>query len=177
MSVNYVVTPEVLSKFQKPFGALIKGTAAQTMTQLKDNLKTEKPTKIISVGDTVSRNLSKHQIPTQLVITDNKSHRRNLKPLLFPNKTAVKIRNPQGTITKEAMVAVKEALDSTKEVHLLVEGEEDLLTLIAVLYAPENAWVIYGQPHKGVVVVKVTSEKRAEAERIFKEMKTVKKKT
>ncbi len=58
---------------------------------------------------------------------------------------------------------------------LLVDGEEDLLTLVAVLYAPENALVVYGQPNQGIVVVRVTSKKRAEAERIWGAMKTVKK--
>jgi len=42
----------------------------------------------------------------------------------------------------------------------LVEGEEDLLTIVAVLCAPENSLVVYGQPHEGIVVVKVTEKTR-----------------
>jgi uncharacterized protein (UPF0218 family) len=57
-----------------------------------------------------------------------------------------------------------------------VEGEEDLLTLIAVLYAPKNALVLYGQPHEGLVAVRITSEKKAQAERILKEMKSAEEK-
>jgi uncharacterized protein (UPF0218 family) len=43
------------------------------------------------------------------------------------------------------------------------------------LYAPENSLIVYGQPYKGIVVVKVTSEKKAEATEILKAMKTVRK--
>jgi hypothetical protein len=50
-----------------------------------------------------------------------------------------------------------------------------LLTLIAVLYAPENAVVVYGQPHTGIVVVKVTPQKKAQAERFLKAMKPLEK--
>jgi len=50
-----------------------------------------------------------------------------------------------------------------------------LLTLIAVLYAPEKSLVVYGQPYEGIVVVEVTSEKQAKAKEILKAMKTVRK--
>ena len=43
-------------------------------------------------------------------------------------------KNPQGTITKEAM-AVQDALSGDKQVQIMVEGEEDPLTIAAVLYA------------------------------------------
>ena len=59
------------------------------------------------------------------------------------------MNNPQGTITKEAVAAIKEAIDKNEHTHIVVDGEEDLLTLIAVLYAPENSFVVYGQPHTG----------------------------
>jgi len=174
MAVTYKVTPEVLSKFREPFGVLIQGPATKTVQKLKSLLVEEKPPMVISVGDTVSRNLARYDVATHLSITDNKSHRRKLQPQSFPDKRFVKVKNPQGTITPQAVAALQEALESEKPVHMLVEGEEDLLTLIAVLHAPQDAIVIYGQPHVGVVVVKVTPEKRAEARRILKSMKTKK---
>jgi uncharacterized protein (UPF0218 family) len=96
--------------------------------------------------------------------------RKPVKPQTFVSKTLVKVKNPPGTITEEAIEAVRSALEGKKQIHLLVEGEEDLLTLIAVLYAPENALVIYGQPLEGIVIVKVTREKKADAARILKLM-------
>jgi hypothetical protein len=34
MSIDYVVTPEVLTKFKEPFGALIEGTFSEAMEKL-----------------------------------------------------------------------------------------------------------------------------------------------
>ncbi|HTY74852.1 MAG TPA: GTP-dependent dephospho-CoA kinase family protein [Candidatus Nanoarchaeia archaeon] len=174
MPDTYIITSKDLSKFQEPFGLLIQGTSNQTMKKLKILLAEEETPMIVSVGDTVSRNLDKMGIQTHLSITDNKSHRRKLKPQNFPDKELIKVKNPPGTITSQATAAVQEALLSEKPIHMLVEGEEDLLTLISVLHAPENAFVIYGQPHKGIVVVKVTPKKRAKAEKILKSLKTKK---
>ena len=55
-------------------------------------------------------------------------------------------------------------------VHVVVDGEEDLLTLVAVLYAPEGSFVVYGQPYQGIIVVKVTPEKKAEAKALLNTM-------
>ena len=170
MAIIYVVTPEMRLKFKEPFGKLIEGSFSETMKNLAAIVKEEKPPKIVTVGDTVSRNLHKNQIIPQLSITDNKSMRRETSPLSFPAKTLIKLKNPQGTITKEAVIAIRDALNVERQVHILVDGEEDLLTLVAVLYAPENSLIIYGQPRRGIVAVKVTPEKKAETERILKAM-------
>jgi len=53
---------------------------------------------------------------------------------------------------------------------VIVDGEEDLLTLVTVLSAPDDALVVYGQPHKGIVVVKVTKETREKMHRIMDAM-------
>jgi uncharacterized protein (UPF0218 family) len=172
MPTIYSVTPETLSKFQEPFGKLIQGTAAETMEELKTQLQTEKPPAIISVGDTVSRNLHKHGILPLLSITDNRSMRRELQPQGFPAKNRIQVKNPQGKITSAAITAIRNSLETDIHTHILVDGEEDLLTLIAVLYAKENSLVVYGQPRKGIVVVKVTPAKRAEAKKILEAMQT-----
>jgi uncharacterized protein (UPF0218 family) len=170
----YVITPEMLSKFKDPFGILIQGSFSETINQLKELIKKEKPTIIISVGDTVSQNLHQNGIVPQLSIVDNQSLRKKVPSQIFPNKEIIQVRNPQGTITQEATDAIKEALQSKKQVQIIVEGEEDLLTLIAVIYAPKNALVIYGQPYEGIVVVKITPEKKAAAKKIWQTMKTIK---
>ena len=145
------------------------------MREMENRVEREKPPKIVSVGDTVSRNLHEHQITPQLSITDNKRRRKRIKPEVFADKTVVYVKNPQGTITEEAITAIKTALESDEHTHVIVDGEEDLLTLIAVLYAPESSLVVYGQPYAGIVVVKATSEKKAEAAEILKAMETVRK--
>jgi uncharacterized protein (UPF0218 family) len=170
MVVVYAITPELRVKLKKPFGTLLCGTSSETMDKLNIIVKREKPPKIVTVGDTVSRNLHESGIISHLSVTDNKSMRKRTRLTNFRSKSTVHIRNPQGTITQEAITAVREALLTAGEVHLVVDGEEDLLTLIAVIYAPEESFVIYGQPYEGVVLVEVTPEKKAEATKILEAM-------
>ena len=174
MTIAYTLTPELRIKLKEPFGSLIQGTPEETMGKLKKIVKEEKPPKIVSVGDIVSRNLHKHNIHPQLTIVDNISLRDQPMPKEETVEKTVHVINPQGTITQEAMLAVKEALEGNEHIHIVVKGEEDLLTLIAVLYAPENAFVVYGQPYSGIVVIKVTSEKKALVQEFLKAMKSSK---
>jgi len=175
MITEYILTPELRVRLKKPLGMLIRGSFAQTMTMLKDMTEKEKPTAIVSVGDTVSKNLIETHVFPQLLIVDNRVMRRSTHPIVFTVDRSVRVRNPPGTITEEAMAAIQEALRSNCRSKIVVDGEEDLLTLIAVLYAPENSLVVYGQPYEGIVAVKVTSEKRAEVAGILKAMENVRK--
>jgi uncharacterized protein (UPF0218 family) len=175
MSTAYRVTPELRVKFKEPFGVLIRGSFAETMDEMVKMVEREKPPKLVSVGDTVSRNLYERQMNPQLSITDNKRRRKEIKPRIFAGMRIVKVINPQGTITEEAIAVVRRALEGEERVHIIVDGEEDLLTIVAVLYAPEGSFVVYGQPFEGIVVVKVTSEKKAAAEEFLKAMKIVRK--
>ena len=170
MSVTYSITPELRAKLKEPFGVLIRGTFSETMSQLIDLVKKENPPKIVSVGDTVSRNLHATGIKPQLSITDNKSMRKQTRPATFCVKKVVHVKNPQGTITNEAIAAIREALEGDIQNHIIVDGEEDLLTLAVVLLAPKKALVVYGQPYEGIVVVKVTPEKKKEAQEILNAM-------
>jgi len=173
MTIAYTITPELRIKLKEPFGNLIQGAPSETMGKMKERVEKEKPPKIISVGDVVSRNLRKYKINPQLTIIDNISLRERTNPQEVVEKT-VYVNNPQGTITIEAIFAVKQALERKEPTHIVVEGEEDLLTLVAVLYAPENAFVVYGQPYSGIVIVKVTSKKKAQAQELLNAMKASK---
>ncbi len=165
-----MITSELRSKLKEPFGALLRGTFTENMKKIDSIVKTKKPPRIVAVGDTVSRNLHQYGIIPQLSITDNKSMRKQVKPAVFSVDMVVHAKNPQGTITDEAIDVVRDALLSTKRIHAVIEGEEDLLTLIAVLYAPEKSLVFYGHPNEGVVAIEVTTEKKTEAAQILKAM-------
>jgi uncharacterized protein (UPF0218 family) len=171
MTVAYSVTSKLRTKFKEPFGTLIQGSFDETMSKMQELINKEKPSEVISVGDIVSRNLHEHNIHPRLSIIDNKFLRKQSMPETTSVEKTVHINNPKGTITLEAILAIKEALEKNEHTHIVVEGEEDLLTLVAVSDAPENAFVVYGQPYSGIVVVKVTSAKRAEAREFLKNMK------
>lgn len=172
MSIAYNLTPELRIKLKKPIGTLIRGSFTETMMTLKDKIEKEKPATVISVGDTVSRNLAANHVFPQLSIVDNKVMRKKVQPVSLIVEKTVCVRNPQGTITEEALKAIQESSKGNCRVKMVVDGEEDLLALIAVLYAPESSFVVYGQPHEGIVVVQVTAEKKEEIAGILKAMET-----
>ena len=71
--------------------------------------------------------------------------------------------------------AIIDGLESSKRAQIVIDGEEDLLTLIAILYAPKNAFVIYGQPNEGIVLIKVSEKRKEDVKKILKEMKPFRK--
>jgi uncharacterized protein (UPF0218 family) len=175
MGVVYGLTPELRIKLKEPIGELIRGSFAETMKALKEMVEKEKPRYIITVGDRVSKNLVEENMLPKLMIVDNKVMRKSIKPIPLLADKFVNIENPPGTITDEAIKAIQEALKSNCRVKITVNGEEDLLALIAVLHAEENAFVVYGQPREGIVVVRVTHEKKAEIAGILNAMENFRK--
>ena len=59
---------------------------------------------------------------------------------------------------------------SSDHIQLIINGEEDLAALPAILYAPSNATIIYGMPNKGVVIVSSTEEYKEKIRFILSEM-------
>ena len=162
-------------KLKCPLGRLIQGTSDKTMLQLKKLIEKEKPPRIIAVGDVVSANMTKHGIHPSLAIVDNKSLRESIQPVFVETDQTKYLRNPPGTLADDALDIVKEALEQELRTKIVIDGEEDLLALIAVLCAPENSFVVYGQPHKGIVVVKVSSRNKGKVRRIMSAMEDVSK--
>lgn len=144
------------------------------MKRLWDKVAAEKPPVIVAVGDVVSMNLHDFKFKPQLSIVDGKSLRNQPMPAQVAVEKTVYVKNPQGTITKEADEAVKTALESKGHAHIVVDGEEDLLTLPAILYAPENAFIVYGQPYVGIVVAEATKSRKAQVKRFLNDMKSSK---
>jgi len=50
----------------------------------------------------------------------------------------------------------------------MVEGKEDILTLVAVVLAPLGSLVAYGQPDRGIVIVVVSDVEKSLAEQIIR---------
>jgi len=153
-----------------PLGLLLRGSFEYTTDNLKELIKDMAPSKIITVGDRVSENLVKKGISPHVLIVDNKIMRRPVAPIKVDADQTLHLRNPSGTITDEAWHIMREALKHEKKVKIVVEGEEDLLTLVAVLCAPENSVVIYGQPREGVVVIRVNEETKKTISELLDEM-------
>ncbi len=165
-----ILKKELQQELRNPLGTLIKGTPQQTGRQLKELVKKEKAPCIISVGDIVSKALLELGIKPHIMIIDGKAMRKQIQLLEVEAKNRILLKNPAGMLTPLTWVAIAEALRRKTPTLVMVEGEEDLLTLVAVLEAPENALVAYGLPNEGVVVVKADATAKRKANLIIEAM-------
>jgi len=143
------------------------------MRRLKQLIREEKPSLIISVGDVVSKNMRRSSIPVKVVIVDSKVMREKITPMRVKAERTLNVKNPAGTLTPEAWTTIQRALKQEQSTRVLVDGEEDLLTLVAVSQASDGALVVYGQPNEGVVAVRVTEQTRERVRRIIDAMEPV----
>jgi hypothetical protein len=140
------------------------------MKRLKELVEKEKPSLIVSVGDVVSQDLIEHRISLNVLIVDNKVMRKTIQPITVDADQTIYAKNPPGVITDEAWGAIRSAIEQKGQTRVMIDGEEDLLALAVVLSAPEGALVVYGQPHVGIVVVKVSEESKERIRRIVDAM-------
>ncbi len=158
-----------LVRLKTPLGQLLAGSPAETMPKLKLLVQRIKPSKLTTVGDVVSRETLAAGIQVSLRIVDQMTLRKRISPVEIKVERTYKVRNPAGVVTKEAWDAIREALKD-REALILVDGEEDLLAIPAVLESPDNALVVYGQPSEGLVVVTASAEKKSEVRKIVNRM-------
>ncbi len=148
----------------------MKGTPKETMMRLRDLIHRQKPKHIIAVGDVVSHNMLKEGIQPHIIIVDGKVMRKETQPIKGPISRKICVENPAGMITPQTWDAVERALKQKEPTLIVVEGEEDLMTLVAVLNAPEGWLVVYGQPREGVVAVKVDATAKRKVSHIIEAM-------
>ena len=80
------------------------------------------------------------------------------------------IYNPAAVIYPEAWSTIDTAIHEKRPTLVSVDGEEDLLGFPAVLLAPEDAVVLYGQPDVGIIWVPVTIENKVLARELLEQM-------
>jgi uncharacterized protein (UPF0218 family) len=161
--------PSDLVRLKTPLGQLLPGTPTETMPKLKELVQHNKPSKVTTVGDIVSRETLAAGVQVSLRIVDQMTLRKRISPVEIKAERTYNVRNPAGVITREAWDTVKEALKD-REAVIFVDGEEDLLAIPAVLESPDNALVVYGQPSEGLVVVTASPEKKIEVRKIVDRM-------
>jgi len=163
--------PEKLRpELSKPFGILLTGDLESNVNFVLSLIKKEHPPKVIIVGDYVLMGFIKLDYMPSLGIYDRKSRRSPFPSALKPTDT---VFNPAGHISDEAVVAIRRLLSSSSPSILYVEGEEDLLSLPAIIHSPEGAFVIYGLPSTGMVLIKVDKETKKKVAEILKSFERI----
>jgi uncharacterized protein (UPF0218 family) len=159
------------------------GTVLPTLQMMQDSFDRNRNQKIITVGDLTTKTLFDADITPWLIVIDNKVERKaylHLQPIFAKRTLAVqKVASGPGFIAAEAVQLIKDQLHRLGTPTLIIEvnGEEDLLALPVVVYAPLGSIVYYGQPPvsawacgpliQGIVEVVVTVEKQNEVKAIL----------
>jgi len=107
---------------------------------------------IITVGDVVTDVLYEQGITPDLALIDGKTKRGKYNGRDFSDEKTINIKNPAEMITKDAWRSIKYGLDREEPVIIKVQGEEDLLSLVAIALAEKDCLVIYGIPDEGMVI-------------------------
>lgn len=126
-----------------------------------------KQTKIILVGDIVTKTFIKYGYKFDLSIVDLKTRKRKLfKSLsdLGVKKVSnlTNVRNQRGTLSRSIIRAVRNVfVKNLSGAVIKVIGEEDLAVIPTVILAPLSSLVFYGQRDEGIVCVEVTEKTKA----------------
>ena len=172
-----LVMPENLrEELRKPLGRVFKSTK-----ELLQCFKTLKWTMVVAVGDIIVDALMKNGIGPEVKIIDFKTRRKQNDLNRYHLVTAAQelYINKPGTINLKTAEKLKELihqqLGHPKGVQpqswLVIDGEEDLLALPAILFSPLGSLVFYGHWQLGVIGVEVTEEMKEKASQIVKKFR------
>lgn len=160
------INEKVMKDLKAPWGEIYK---------TKELIEKVKGKKIISIGDVCSYKLIEKEIIPYICIYDNLTQRKDVSSKMKDFFEAhydkiIKVENEAGTINPLAEFALISLIESKSKGAINVKGEEDLLTLVAMMHLPENYVVVYGQPKKGAVLVEYSKEVKKKAKKIYDEM-------
>ncbi len=152
----------------KPLGDVLVGS------DIDASIHRNSDAKIITVGDIATKTMLDAGITPTLAVIDGKVGRRpfheTLKTLQLQKVKPFRfnvVKSGPGFISKDAMLVVQKTLEGMGNQKgnlkvIIIDGEEDLLALPSILYAPIDSVVYYGQPQQGLVEIVVTREKKQE---------------
>lgn len=150
LSKNLILPQSLRPFLHKPFG--------KVLDSVPPGLDGDKA---ITIGDVTTQKFNEKKVGQFLSFVDFKIQRKKkfdkLSQLGFADDIkTIKVENPHGSITAGLFKAVESAFETGEKQVILVDGEEDLSFLPAMLLAPLGFSVYYGQPNEGLVEVLVT---------------------
>lgn len=151
---KFVLPDQLRDKIAEPQGKII---SEKDLSQL--NLTNY--SRVITVGDIVTKTFVKHKLRFNLAVVDLKANRKKVFKSIIdlgistPNKLTV-VKNRRGTVSKSLTRAIRDMLINNFEGAVIrVIGEEDLAVIPAVILSPLGSIIFYGQRSEGIVLIKV----------------------
>lgn len=147
--------PALREAFKEPFGPVYTDA---------DELLADAGDPVIAVGDVVTHYLRLAGHAPRVAVVDGRTERETAPDEVRASIPApdVTVENPAGTLSRNLLAALRDAVGDPDPTTVAVEGEEDLAALPALYLCPEGGSVVYGQPGEGMVLAR-RSENRARA--------------
>lgn len=131
---------------------------------------------LIAVGDMVTYHLLHADRVPDVALVDEHTERTQIEADVWDAITGfdreVTVDNPPATLTGELVTALQAAIQRAGDetTLIVVEGEEDLATLPALVAAPLETSIVYGQPGEGMVLTEVERGSRNRARDLLSRM-------
>ena len=119
------------------------------------------------VGDVVSRYCSEASKEHLVLVIDGKTRRSHKVSIHIEGFQVMRITNPPGYLTLEAIKALCKAEASPGRWLILVRGEEDMLALAALSCMPWRGTLVYGVPSVGATIIRASTAILREAQSRF----------
>ncbi len=160
------INEKVMKDLKTPWGEIYK---TKKLIEKINNRK------VISIGDICSHKLIENNFIPYICIYDGISQRKKVSSKLnnFFEKhynKIVNVDNEAGTINPLAEFVLISLIELKSKGAINVKGEEDLLTLVAMMHLPKDYVVVYGQPKKGAVLVEYSEDVKKKAKKVYGEM-------
>lgn len=163
LSCTLLMPSTLKSALEKPFGVLLVSDEFEVQAK-KDGSDC-----VVGIGDKTVESLLTLGVGMKLAVIDRLS-RRKPHPWSQDHETILEsfsqatIQSGPGYISEQALAWIRQWGERSGEHSkgktelLVIEGEEDLLTLPVAYYASVGTVIYYGQPGQGVVRLEVTEE-------------------
>lgn len=125
-----------------------------------------------AIGDVCAHDAAERLPNLRMVVIDLRTRRGPLPPddlLRTWGDRSLAVASPPEVITAPLYNAVLDAARFEGRTRVVVEGEEDLAVLPAIMHLAPGATVIYGMPNRGVTAVRVDDESQGLAREFLSE--------
>ena len=158
---------ELRSVCAEPQGKLYEGKGVEVIEKIEELRECGILT---CVGDIVAYYFLKSGIKPHILVMDRRTVRRPLEKNIVDEIDSLSmdyeemtVKNPPGYLTIELVKTLLKAVEIAKDgvkAKIIVDGEEDLAVMPLVRFLPYNSLIVYGQPGRGMVALKVTDDKK-----------------
>ncbi|HZD34259.1 MAG TPA: DUF359 domain-containing protein [Nitrososphaeraceae archaeon] len=170
------VQREIIDLLKRPLGELISYDRVEK-SRIVDLRRATR--KLITVGDTTTAKVVSFDVVPDLSVVDGFEKRSfsttgisELKSMISRLSSMELVEftcsNRPGSISSKAITILFQALKSHDPVLVRIIGEEDLLALPLIAYAPPETIVLYGQPSEGIVVVRLANRIQGVAKHLMR---------